>query len=84
MRWVLGRTPDVETERPDEVEQDRRNAETDDLDQRMAEATRERDEAARYRKNAERFGSAIRAELRTNHFGERIRAALHQEGWEPR
>jgi hypothetical protein len=75
--WLLGRTPAAD------AEHDRAETETTELDQRRAEAERHAVEARAYRRTAERIGPVLRAELEDNHFGERIRYALHQEGWTP-
>jgi len=75
-RW-LGRKSAANTERA------RVTAETDDLDDRRAEAIQQRTEARAARRRAERLGPAIRAELEKNHFGERMAAALEPRGYKP-
>jgi hypothetical protein len=53
---------------------------------RVAEREAERDvlESRAMRAQAERVGPVLRFELGENSWGDRIRTALHQEGWESR
>lgn len=60
------------TDKAEELRTAERNA---DRDVQVSRALRE---------HAERVGPTLRFELGANSWGDRIRSALHQEGWESR
>lgn len=77
--WLLGRDPGAPT--TSVREHDHQVAETTELDRQLDEATQQHAEAQAYRARAERIGPHIRRELATNHFGERMAAALEPRGY---
>jgi len=50
---------------------------------RLAEAEAQRDAAVEHLEEARELNTRLRPELKYNHFGERMAAALEPRGWKP-